>query len=179
MNSSFVRVHVVCESVFFTFLSFDFYLLSPYTTKQWMTYHWCYEYHSLRNAVLEYKLSDTTFLFYTFLTVNSRPQKQLCYVINFLQPYLFPFAQSTQKREHISMPWALFEPTIPVLEQCNTIFTLDSTTNVVGGIVPVGPQRKALSGHFTVPWQWSTMGLRDSVIPIKSKLCDLFWSRDM
>jgi hypothetical protein len=104
MNSSFVHVHVVCESVVFTFLSFDFYLLNPYTTKQWMTYHWCYEYHSLRNAVLEYKLSDTTFLFYTFLTVNSRPQKQLCYVINFLQPYLFPSAQSTQKREHISMP---------------------------------------------------------------------------
>lgn len=45
------------------------------------------------------------------------------------------------------MPQARIEPSTPVLLQYKTVFTLDRTTRVVCGIVPVGLKREAPSGR--------------------------------
>jgi hypothetical protein len=37
----------------FYFYPSIFFLLSPYTTEQWLAYHWWYAYHSLSNPALE------------------------------------------------------------------------------------------------------------------------------
>jgi hypothetical protein len=36
------------------FLFFDFFTICPYTTEQWLAYHWWYAFHSLRNPYLNY-----------------------------------------------------------------------------------------------------------------------------
>jgi hypothetical protein len=41
-------------SGFFLFFNLRFFLLSPYTSEQWLAYHWWYAYHSLRNRDLDY-----------------------------------------------------------------------------------------------------------------------------
>jgi hypothetical protein len=57
----------VCVSGFhfysFRFLYFDFFLLSPCTTEQWLTCHWWYAYHSLINPASEYLNSHLIFLY--------------------------------------------------------------------------------------------------------------------
>jgi hypothetical protein len=46
------------------FLSFDCFLPSPYTTEQWLVYHWWYAYHSLISSALNIKSQIA--LFFSF-----------------------------------------------------------------------------------------------------------------